>query len=810
MKGIIMAGGEGSRLRPLTCDLPKPMVTIMNKAVMTYSIDLLRKYNIRDIGVTLQYLPHIIQNYYGSGREFGVRLKYFIEDKPLGTAGSVKNGEEFLDETFTVISGDALTNIDLSKVIDFHRTKGAMATLVLKKVAIPLEYGVVITNKENEITRFVEKPNWGEVFSDTVNTGIYILEPEVLKYIEPNTKFDFSKDLFPILLKQGKPMYGYITDEYWCDIGSPETYLKAHFDVLDGKVGEVDIDGEYKTLGRTDIRLGKGCDIHPTAIIEAPCFIGEYNHIGANAHIGPYTVMGTHNIVGETSNIAKTVIWNNTTIGRETELKGTTICNKVKIQQRARIYENTVIADECYIGEATVIKPFVKIWPSKKIGNYMIITENIVWSSGQDNTLFTQDGIIGQAIVDISPQFAIRLGAAYGSILKLGNQVGICGDNSHITHMIKYSIVSGMLSVGLEVYDLGQIPTSVLRYSIDKLGLDGGICILNQDNGNLNIQIIGQKGINISSDEERKIQNSFLRNDFYMQPPDKIKGVKILNGVLQFYIAEILDSIDRKDIKAREYKIFIENTGLASKILKDILQNLGCNIEYGTGIDKVIINKMGYEYDIGIELLNNGEQLILYDETGKVIRDEKLLALIVLISLKQNKGCNIVVPHTAPSIVEDIAEKYMGRVMRTKTSKNAIMNSIYDMNGKEAENLFRLYFDSNVLIVKILDVLAREKTTLSSLSSELPNYHMQEREIDCPWEWKGKIIRSLIEDDDLNSNDMELDEGIKIKHKNGWVLILPDNDNAFCRLYSQGYTEEYATELADFYEKKIKDIKEKD
>src|SRR5690554_6815492 len=166
MKGIIMAGGEGSRLRPLTCNLPKPMVPILNKPIMTYSIELLKSYGITDIGVTLQYMPEVIKDHFHEGSEYGVSLNYFIEDTPLGTAGSVKNADSFLDETFVVISGDALTDIDLGSAIEFHKEKGSIATLVLKSVEVPLEYGVVVTSKDGQIERFLEKPNWGEVFSD--------------------------------------------------------------------------------------------------------------------------------------------------------------------------------------------------------------------------------------------------------------------------------------------------------------------------------------------------------------------------------------------------------------------------------------------------------------------------------------------------------------------------------------------------------------------------------------------------------------------------------------------------------------------
>lgn len=214
MKAVIMAGGEGSRLRPLTCARPKPMVPILNRPCMEHIINLLRNYQIQEIAATLQYLPEEIQNFFGSGNDFGVNLHYFIEETPLGTAGSVKNAASFLNETFLVISGDALTDCDLQEAINFHKKKGALATLVLTTVACPLEYGVVITNKEGRVKQFLEKPGWGEVFSDTVNTGIYILEPDVLEFIEPGKMVDFSKDLYPQLLAVGEPLYAYIMRGY--------------------------------------------------------------------------------------------------------------------------------------------------------------------------------------------------------------------------------------------------------------------------------------------------------------------------------------------------------------------------------------------------------------------------------------------------------------------------------------------------------------------------------------------------------------------------------------------------------------------
>ncbi|MDD4336537.1 MAG: nucleotidyltransferase family protein, partial [Firmicutes bacterium] len=220
MKAVIMAGGKGTRLRPLTCSMPKPMVPVVNRPMMEHVVDLLVAHGFTDLACTLCYMPEAIRSHFGDGSSMGCRITYSVEDTPLGTAGSVRALGDFLDDTFLVISGDALTDIDLASAVAFHREKDAAVTIVLTRVATPLEYGVVIVDDDGRITRFLEKPSWGEVFSDTVNTGIYVLEPEIMRKVSPSCEFDFSKNLFPMLLGEGYPMYGYIADGYWCDIGN--------------------------------------------------------------------------------------------------------------------------------------------------------------------------------------------------------------------------------------------------------------------------------------------------------------------------------------------------------------------------------------------------------------------------------------------------------------------------------------------------------------------------------------------------------------------------------------------------------------
>ena len=323
MKAIIMAGGEGSRLRPLTCDRPKPLTPLLDRPVMEHIIQLLKRHEITDIGVTLQYLPEAIQDYFGDGSPWGVNLHYFIEETPLGTAGSVKNAEGFLNETFLVISGDALTDFDLSQAIAFHRKKQAIATLVLTPVENPLEYGVVITDESGGIRQFLEKPSWGEVFSDTVNTGIYVLEPEVLQFFEKDRKYDFSQNLFPLLLREDRPLYGCVLNGYWCDIGNLQQYTQAHYDVLSGQV-EVEIPGRQI---QPEIWAEEGVEVHPSARVIGPVFLGANTQIKAGAVVGPYSVLGSNTRIEGGASLKRSILWNNVLISKHCQIRGAVLCN---------------------------------------------------------------------------------------------------------------------------------------------------------------------------------------------------------------------------------------------------------------------------------------------------------------------------------------------------------------------------------------------------------------------------------------------------------------------------------------------------
>ena len=399
-----MAGGEGTRLRPLTSNQPKPMMPLVNRPMMEHIVALLQSHGFDDIVVTVAFLANAIRTYFGDGSEFGVRMVYATEETPLGTAGSVRNAMDELDERFLVISGDVLTDIDLSAIVRFHEEKGAMATIGLKAMENPLEFGIVITRPDGTIERFLEKPTWGQVFSDTINTGIYVLEPEIFDFIAPDQPVDFSSDVFPRLLEAGKPLFGHVSEGYWEDVGTLEAYAKAHQDVLDGKV---DLAVPGFRLG-DNVWLGEGAEVDPTARLEGPCVIGDNCRVGPRAHLSEYTVLGANVRVGEDAFLQRAVVHDNAYLGSAVRLRGCVVGKSTDLRHGARCEEGVVLGDECFIGEQAVINPGVKVYPFKTVEPGAIINSSIVWESRGARNLFGRNGISGLANVDISPELAVK------------------------------------------------------------------------------------------------------------------------------------------------------------------------------------------------------------------------------------------------------------------------------------------------------------------------------------------------------------------------------------------------------------------
>ncbi|MDP4092667.1 MAG: mannose-1-phosphate guanyltransferase [Bacillota bacterium] len=817
MKAVIMAGGEGTRLRPLTCNRPKPMVPVANKPVMEHIIELLKNYNLDDIAVTLQYMPDLIKDYFGDGREFGVSLRYYTENSPLGTAGSVKNAEEFLNETFVVISGDAITDIDLREAVEFHIKKKSMATLVLKKVDIPLEYGVVVTDDEGKVTRFLEKPSWGEVFSDTVNTGIYILSPEILGFYNKGEMFDFSKDLFPILLKQGKPMYGFVTDDYWCDIGDLKAYHQAHMDILNKKL-RVNISGKQI---QENVWVGDNTEIDEDVQLQAPCIIGGNTKIKKGAVVGSYSVIGNHNILGERSSLKRCIIWANCTVDRSVQLRGSIICNKVHLKEGVSVFEQSVIGDETVIREQAIVKPNIKIWPDKIVEPGAEVNSNMVWGAKYTRLVFGNRGVAGEINVDITPEFASKLGAAYGSTFNGKAKIAISCDNSSAAQMLKISFVAGLLSSGIEIYDLGTMLLPITRSAVRFYKTDGGIHISTStdDTARLFVDFLDKNGCNINRGLERKIENAFVREDFRRCEGNCIKGIRSIPDYSSFYLRNIVNNTKSNKLN---YKISLNTrSSLIADTMTKLLGELGCEVEKTdlkllntktmrqsmTSADvKFFTSHIKMEnFDLGVSIEDTSEKMMLVDNKGRIVTEDMFIALISLILFRTVQGGTVIVPISASQVVEEIATQNNGKVVRTKTSPRDIMGGILGNEIKEEMlDQFTMHFDAMAGLVKILDFMEQNSYKLSELVDMIPDIHINRTEVECPWDAKGKVIRQLIQESDRES--VETVEGVKVYGDRGWVLVLPDGEAPVCRVISESYSEEFAEELSSIYVNKIREI----
>jgi len=829
MKAVVMAGGEGTRLRPLTCNRPKPMVTLVNKPIMEHIIELLKSHGITDIVVTLYYLADEVMDYFGDGRDFGVNINYSIEDTPLGTAGSVKKTEELLlDGTFLIISGDALTDINLSEIIEFHKNKKAIATITLTRVDNPLEFGVVITDEDGRIRRFLEKPSWGEVFSDTINTGIYVLEPEIFSFMEKDKSYDFSQDLFPLFLEKDLPLYGYIASGYWGDVGNLALYRRANNDILTGKV-KVNIPGKQIKKG---VWLEEGAEVSSEAQIEGPVVIGKNVKIRGRAIVDEFTVIGDNCVIEDEAILHRSIIWNNSYIGNNAKLNGGIVCRGCIINSAVNIMEGAVIGDKSYLGENSVIHPHIKLWPEKKIDIGAKVNMSLIWGKGWSGSLFDARGISGLANIDITPDFVIKVASAFGSSFPKHSIVMTSRDTHSASRMINRSIISGLLSTGINVLDMRVMPTPVGKYALRIRGAKGGVHtrIHPQDNRKILIEFFDSRGINIDKSGERKVENLFVREDIRRSSLEDIGTLDFPSRILEQYVEGFATSLDVNKIRGANLKVVIDYSyGNTSLVLPMILGKLGCEtialnayldsvksirsmqekekaLEQLSGIVTTLKANLGIAFEIG------GEQIILIDDQGEIISGNQLLALLTYLVCLNYPGSSIVVPVTAPSIVDHIASKFKSEVIRTKADGRSIMNTAArfssqvvfagDTDGYFIFPGFQVVFDGMFAFGKILEMITAKQIVLSKLAREIPPFYWKKEEVVCDWKDKGKIMRILLEETkELNT---ELIEGIKVYFDtNEWVLIIPDTFKPLFHIYAEGRNQQRVKEILSEYTKKI-------
>jgi mannose-1-phosphate guanylyltransferase / phosphomannomutase len=830
MRAVLMAGGSGTRLRPLTCDLPKPMVPILNRPIAEHIINLLKRHQIREIIATLHYLPDAMRDYFQDGSGFGVQMTYAVEeDQPLGTAGCVRNVAELLDDTFLVISGDSVTDFDLTAAINYHRQTGSHATLVLTRVPNPLEFGLVITDDQGKITRFLEKPSTSEVFSDTVNTGIYILEPSVLQFLAADREADFSKDLFPLLLDKGIPMYGYIAEGYWCDVGSLDAYREAQFDSLMQRV-ELTFDYPERSPG---IWIGENTYIDPTAKLHAPVLIGHHCRIGARVTLEAGTALGDNVTIAADADLKRPMIWNGTIVGEEAHLRACIVARGVRVDRRAHVLEGAVVGQLCTIGEEAKVSPHVRVWPSKHVEAGATLNSNLIWGYTAHRNLFGQRGVAGLANVDVIPEFAVKLGAAYGSTLPPGSHVTISRDQRPISRMVTRSLMSGLMSVGVTIQDLAATAIPVARMVVPTLDVLGGIHVrVHPDRSDHSlIEFFDDKGININKSIEKKIEGAFFKEDFRRAPITDIGNILQVYQAIDIYSRGFELQLNADAMRQSSSKVVIDYAyAVSGAVLPQLLAKFSCDAvvlnasltQTAPSIQdrETLLNQLGHVVEalkatFGVQVAANGELLILVDETGTPIRGETLTALMVDMMLTAHPRSTVVVPVHASSAVEQIARRHDGHVIRTKANPTALMEACYNnpntVLGGSGEMGFifpQLHpgFDAMFCIAKLIEMLTLQERTLGQIRAECPRISHKTYTVRCPWTAKGALMRFLVESH--VHDHLELTDGVKIfnPQHDSWVLILPDASeplihicaNSHDRIWVDETLREYRLQVQEF------------
>lgn len=833
MRAVLMAGGSGTRLRPLTCDLPKPMVPILNRPIAEHIINLLKRHGITEIIATLHYLPDAMKDYFQQGEDWDVQLIYAVEEEqPLGTAGCVKNAAALLRETFLVISGDSITDMDLSAAIAFHREKGSKATLVLTRVPNPVEFGVVITDEEQRIRRFLEKPSTSEIFSDTVNTGTYILEPDVLDYLPDNEERDFSQDLFPLLLAKGEPMYGYIAEGYWCDVGHLDAYREAQYDALAGKV-KLDIPYTEKIPGQW---VGHNVFIDPSAQIASPVLIGNNCRIGPRAVLEAGTVVGDNVTIGADAELKRPILGNGTMVGEEASLEACVVARGCRLDRRVQVLEGAVIGPLCTLEEESQVNIGVRVWPSKRIESGAILNINLIWGNTAQRNLFGQRGVTGLANIDITPEFAVKLGAAYGSTLKAGSVVVVSRDQRSVSRMVSRSLISGLMSAGIHIQNLEATAIPISRIITTTLEVAGGIHVrLHPDRPDfVLIEFFDHQGINISKAKEKKIEGTYFKEDIRRVPISDIGNVSYTSQVMDVYGHSFEHHLNVEAIRTSGARVVIDYVyAVSGAVLPRLLAKFGCDAvvlnaslnpsAVSTDERESLLRQLGQVVEalranMGVQVSANGEQLILVDESGLVIRGEQLTALMVNAVMTSNPRSTVVVPVYASSAVEQIARRHDGQVIRTKANPTALMeasqanpNVVLGGSGDMGFIFPELHpgFDAMFAIAKLIEMLTIQERSLAQIRSDLPTVCLRSHSLRCPWTIKGGLMRYLIETySNQKHQELSLTDGVKLvdPYSDNWVLILPDAGEAMVHIYANSSDRDWAERQLLKYRHEVQDF----
>lgn len=791
-----MAGGQGIRLRPLTCHIPKPMVPLLGRPVLQHVMAHLQQEGFSQLAITSFFQPQVIQDFFGDGERFGVDIHYSVEKTPRGTAGSIQELQSVLTDTFLVISGDAVSSLPLQRALAFHREKKALITLLLKKVTHPLEYGVVMTDDEGRITRFLEKPTWGQVFSDTVNTGIYILEPQVLDWIPQGEQMDFSQDLFPRLLEAGAGLFGYTADGYWSDIGTLEEYRRAHQDLLALPWG---INGGNIQVQEGGIYLEEPVDISPSASLEGPLYMGPGTCIQEGAVLSS-SVIGSGCCIEQGAQVQDSILWDGVHMGAYSQMTGAVVGDHVLLGEQVVLEEGSVLGSRVQVGEYAHIHWGVKVWPGRKVQRTATLSRHLVKSPFYPHSLFGEHGACGRANLDLTPEVSSLLGSSFGSLLPLPSTLLVTTDHHPISYLNGKALQMGLLSTGNHVLEGGDVILPVLRHAIRALELAGGVHVHLHPHRSqeLILEFFDSKGQNLSPTKERELERIYHQGRLRRASQEELGRSLVGEGLEQEYLQGLVDG---SGLEGGLRFLACHDENSSAQLLECLITGMGGEfLSSGEKPTQLEISRFQQEIqeveaDVGLILYPNGEELLLFTHTGHLLEGDNFQVLLAIL-LKEQGLLPLVFPVTAPRIIEDLVGE--GEVIRTGSHHHQVLSTFFALHGEKTP--YSPFQDGLVTLAWLTELLLQEGISFAELCYSIPSFYRIQEQVPCPQEEKGRILRNLVE---KRQEEPSFTEGVHFSHPGGSALILPHGEDPLFHIYAEASSLEEAGELARDYRELI-------
>ncbi|HLG93343.1 MAG TPA: sugar phosphate nucleotidyltransferase, partial [candidate division Zixibacteria bacterium] len=672
-----------------------------------------------------------------------------------------------------------------------------------------------------------EKPSWGQVFSDTVNTGIYILNREVLDKIPDQQEFDFSQNLFPKMLAGKEPLFGYVAKGYWKDVGNIDEYFKAHADILAGKV-EIEMSGVKSKKG--NLWIGEGVKLDETAETEGIVCIGAKSKIGPKVFL-KNSILSPGVTVEEEAKIENSIIWEKAEIGKKAKITGAIVGAGVAVGEEAEVEQGVLISDEAQIGAGTRLAPGVKIWPGKKVEEKAVVTANLVWGEKWNRELFTDSKVTGLANIEITPEFVVKLGAAFGAFLGKNSMVITSRDASPVSRMINRAGICGLLSAGANVEDLRQMPIPIVRFLL-KAGKERGGIFVRHALANLkstDIVFFDQGGMDLPAAKAKSVERLFFREDFPRAGWNEVGHLDFPVRVLEAYRQEFLSQLDLEAIKKARFKIVIDYSyGSGSEVFPSLFGSLGIEtISLNSYPDVTKFSPTeeakskalaqlssivrSVEADLGLLVDPGAERIDLVDSNGAQIDPDRLLLIVTEIFLASQKAFKIAVPVVASMGVEEIAQKYGATVVRVGNDHLSMMkaareDSVGLVGGTKGGFIFpefQVGADSMFAAAKILELLAKSGKSLTELAEKIDHYHLISERVPCGWGKKGKVMRKLMSHSE--ASERQLIDGVRILGDGYWILGAPDRREAYFNLFVEARDEKKAKKLLDEYKKLVEE-----